>query len=512
MDKIRFLIDTNILIQLEDQIVTDAFAKFHKLCNEHSAMIYFHPLSREEIENDSDQQRKKETLSKIDKYTQLEDPPLDDKTQLESLFGEIKKSNDEIDCQLLYALYKNSISFLVTEDTGVHQRAKKQDLKNKVLTINQANNMLERLFPQLIEISLPKIENPPLYKIKCNDPLFKSLKDEYTDFAEWFKKCSEEQVKAWTIKSIENENKLEAICIYKEANEEDYKKYKLPERSLKLATFKVAEPYRGKKLGELMLKQAFLYTITNNFQACWMTVFPKHEILIDFIKDFGFVEIGNTNRRDKKTNETELVFLKECVKPKNYPVNGLDFHIKYSPHYDDRKNIEKYIVPIKEKYHKILFPEHEELFTSTSDIQYCFPGMSNTTKDIPGHTIKKMYLCHAPTKQLKRNDLLFFYVSSPIKSVCSVGIVESTFRSNKLDEVVSYVGKRSVYSFAEIKKMAEKKVLVIAFRFIKHLKTPLNLQVLKTQKIIKGAPQSIQQIKNYAQLKKCICQQVIAES
>ena len=364
MDKIFFLIDTNILIQLEDdQIVEKAFTKFHNLCNENSAVICIHPLSEEEIKKDKDKKRKEKILSKISKYKILEDPPIADETTINNLFGTTKSSNDKIDCQLLYALQKHSVHFLVTEDRGIHQRAKKASLKENILIVNQANNMLGRLFPKEIDVSLPNIQYQHLYKINDGDIIFNSLKKDYTDFQSWLEKCSKAQIKAWVVKSL-NSNKLEAICIYKKAKEEDYASYNLPRKSLKLATFKVDESHRGKKLGELMLKQAFLYSVKNEFKSCWMTVFPKHKVLIDFIKDFGFNKIGKTTLKDLKTKEQELVFQKTFVKPDRPQLKGLHYHIRYYPFYDDKKNIGKYIIPIQEKYYEILFPEKKRTITS----------------------------------------------------------------------------------------------------------------------------------------------------
>lgn len=324
-----FLIDTNVFIQLEDsQIIHKEFTKFSRLCNEHSATILIHPLSKKEIEKDRNNERRNVLLSKINRYKLIERPPLAEREELENSFGTITKSNDQIDCQFLYALKKHVVSFLITEDIGIHQRVKKKSLKNKVLTINQANNMMERLFPEHTEVLLPKVEDLYLYNLNNENTIFDSLKIDYTDFKEWFQKSSEKQVKAWVVKPL---SKLESVCIYKEAKEKDYKSYSLPQKSLKLATFKVDESHRGKKLGELMLKQAFLYVIENNFKACWMTVFPKHKVLIDFIKDFGFDEIGETGLKDKQTNEQELVFQKTFIKPDKPRLKGLDYHIKYYP-------------------------------------------------------------------------------------------------------------------------------------------------------------------------------------
>ena len=195
----------------------------------------------------------------------------------------------------------------------------------------------------------------------------------------------------------------------------------------------------------------------------------------------------------KKTRKKELVFQKTFVQPDNSKLKGLEYHIKYSPFYDDRDDIGSYIIPIQEKYYQILFPEKKEQLS-----------LLGTENEIPGNTIKKVYLCHSPIKQLKRNDLLFFYVSHPIQAVTSVGIIESVFRSQELHKVISHIGKRSVYSFSEIKKMAEKNVLVIAFRFIKHLNQEIALEILKSRKIIQGPPQSIQKLKNYEKLKQII--------
>ena len=85
MDNLYFLIDTNIFIQLEDdKIISDSFNKFHRLCsNENPSVIRIHPLSITEIEKDTDTQRRKRMLSKIDKYNRIEDPPLANEQEIQ---------------------------------------------------------------------------------------------------------------------------------------------------------------------------------------------------------------------------------------------------------------------------------------------------------------------------------------------------------------------------------------------------------------------------------------------
>ena len=75
-----------------------------------------------------------------------------------------------------------------------------------------------------------------------------------------------------------------------------------------------------------------------------------------------------------------------------------------------------------------------------------------------------------------------------------MGIVEKVFqnRQNK-DEIIKYVGKRTVYTIDEIADIAQNSTLVILFTWHFHLAKQLNLSKLKELGILKHAPQSITQ-------------------
>ena len=75
----------------------------------------------------------------------------------------------------------------------------------------------------------------------------------------------------------------------------------------------------------------------------------------------------------------------------------------------------------------------------------------------------------------------------------------SWFRNNRT--IFRFSGSYSHHPFSEIEKMTKRIVLVIEFRFIKHLMKGITLQKLKKEKIIKAPPQSIQNLKNYENLK-----------
>lgn len=478
---INFLIDTNVFIQLEDnKIISENVKSFSKLYNKHNIRIFLHPLTKEDIKKDKNNDRKKITLSKIDKYIELSNPPRTNKKELQKLFGSIKKCNDTIDCNLLYALHKNAIQFLVTEDINLKKRDSK--LKDRILSINQAISTLKNLF-EPNTITFTKIKSSCVSELNIKDSFFDSLKKEYGDFEKWFNKQAAAREKCWSI----GEEQLEGLCIYKQASNDDYSEYGLSSQALKLATFKISENFRGQKFGELLLKQAFLYCTNHKYKCCWLTVFPNQKILIEFIKDFGFYKIKKT------TDKKELIFVKSFNKSKDSEQKGLDFHIKYSPYCKDSSDITKYIIPIKPKYYYQLFPEERE--------QKQLKGIE--PHNISGNTIKKIYISKSRITKLRKGDLFLFYVSRPNQNIRTINIIESILISDELSEIISFVGKRSVFSYKEIKCIYKKtKTLLIKFRFIKYLNEEIFFANAKPCKIIKAAPQSITEIANWQGFKK----------
>ena len=68
----RLLIDTNILIHLEDnKIVDDDFYKFYQLAVSNNCQILYHPDCIKDISKDKDFIRKEILKSKLKKYTKL---------------------------------------------------------------------------------------------------------------------------------------------------------------------------------------------------------------------------------------------------------------------------------------------------------------------------------------------------------------------------------------------------------------------------------------------------------
>ena len=210
---IKLLFDTNILIQREDnEILSESLQKLSKLINNQSFKIYIHPLSFKDIERDNDEKRKKITLSKLKPYNQLINPPkLDDDEEFKQKV-KINNINNYIDNSLLYALYKKAVNYLITEDLGIHKTAKKFNLEEQVLTINEALDSLNVKLPYMP----PTIKQTTVNHLNIMDPIFDTLKKNYIDFGSWFERISQQERDCL----IYTQNgKLGAVLIYKKETE-----------------------------------------------------------------------------------------------------------------------------------------------------------------------------------------------------------------------------------------------------------------------------------------------------
>ena len=289
----RILIDTNIFIPLEDSssVLDESFSELVRLSNENNHQILAHPSSIDDIERDDDKERKEISLSRIRKYSFLEDPPILSDQETDSLG--LKNDNDRVDNEILFAIYKDAANILVTEDRGIHKKAKILGIEGRVHYIQQAVQSLKRLH-QRVHVSLPNIKEKYLHQLDIDNNFFDSLRESYSEFNEWYKRSSRGGRKAWL---HENESgELGAILIYKQENNEiitDDNKA-LPGTSLKLCTFKVGEDIRGRKIGELFLKAAFRYATANKIEHIYITIRSgKHEFLEDLCVDFGFYRYGD---------------------------------------------------------------------------------------------------------------------------------------------------------------------------------------------------------------------------
>lgn len=292
----RILFDTNVLIHREDdRVISSDVQELQQLLNRIGATILVHPLSLNDLENDKDTLRKERVSSKIKTYIPLRsypDPQNPEDNSFINAVGIDYKGNDKIDTAILYSVYKNAVDFLITEDRGIHKKAEKVGLEDRVLLIADALQTFRTYLPVDELISPPALEKVPVYTLDLSDPIFDSLKGQYPEFESWFEKISRQGRECWVYyrDEIGDNKKIGALLIYKEENDPiDSQPPLSNERRLKISLFKVT--YIGHKIGELFIKLTIDYCIKNNIASIYLTHFTEdNDQLIELISQYGFMK------------------------------------------------------------------------------------------------------------------------------------------------------------------------------------------------------------------------------
>ena len=471
----KFLIDTNIFIPLEPasttdlQAVTPVATEFVQLIFKAGHQLYVHPTVRVDIQRDVNDERIKLRELLLNKYPCLPNPP-NIPSWLEDILGHAEpKTNDWVDHHLIAALAADAVDFLVTEDRRLRQKAKRVNLHNRVVTAAEALSIIEDLF-DTTPVPPPAVRNVKAHVLNADDPIFQSFREDYPNFDEWLKKCKREHRQTWIIEG--KHSRLAAICIVKQEKDVNFG---LVGKILKICSFKVSEEYNGFRFGELLLKTVFTYANTNNYNWIYVTVLEKHNELIELLEDFGFQKVGS------QTELGEVVLTKPMLftEAERDSLEPLAFNIRYGPFAVKVVGVPIFIIPIRPRYHRFLFPEAEEQLE-------LIPGTLTF-----GNSIRKAYLSNAAIRTITPGANLLFYRSEDISSVTALGVVEDTLVSSSPIVIANYVGKRTVYRFTEIEELCQKEVLAILFRQSRILNNPISLNELRTNSVLAAAPQSI---------------------
>jgi hypothetical protein len=478
----HLLIDTNVFIYREDdRIISQNISDLFGLLTDIPVDIFVHPASMEDILRDIDQRRRDVMLSKIGMYKQLPSPPLSTTdNNYQTIVGLPKTPQDKIDNEILYAVYRGAIDFLITEDAGIHRKAYNVGVGDRVLHIDDAFQFFRQFVPKKEKIpSPPALKESYMYNLDLADPIFDSLKREYPEFEGWFLKKSREHRKCYV--SYRSDGKIGALLIYKIENELIDIIPPLPQKErLKIATLKVT--HVGNKIGERLLKLSVDLAIQSNCDEIYLTHYTEeNDRLVELITEYGFEMVGMNSR-------CEEIFLKKMI-PGPQDIAGLPFpgiFKKYYPSFYDGSQVKKWIVPIYPEYHDRLFTDYGERQTTLFEHEGGFI--------VEGNAIKKAYLSHSSSRQLRPGDVLIFYRTTDEHSLTALGIIEEVrFDVMDTDEIIRFVGKRTVYSHDEIEG-SKKPITVILFRYHFLLKTPINLDTLLELGLLSGHPQSIMQI------------------
>jgi ribosomal protein S18 acetylase RimI-like enzyme len=493
----KLLIATHVFIELEDEReVPPDFATLQQLCTQYNVRIFIHERAAEDIRRDTNTKRRAISLSKIHKFEQLQGIIQPPKAELEAKFGAMPKANDEVDVALLYALDINAVDFLVTQDQGIHARARRPSvaLANRVLVVSDAVTWLRATF-QAQQVRLPLVEEKPAHAVPFNDEIFDSLREGYPGFDAWWRtKCLPDHRPCWVV-SIDGE--IAGLVVRKEETHAQAGTRHPGPKILKVCTFKVKPKFRGEKLGELLLKQILWFAQKNAFDLVYLTTFDDQTVLIDVLQYYGFAMTGRNDLGEgiyeKALSRGQLV--------SGADDNLFDLARLNYPRFTARSPARAFYVPIKSEFHDILFPE---LATKVQFDLFAESNRGDQARRRPGNTIRKVYLCRAMTQQLRAGSIVLFYRSSSpgylgSQSITSVGVVEDMNHAMSLDDLVRLTGKRSVYSEAKLEEFeatSDHPVKVIDFLLVGHIEPAIKLSDLMRLGVFRGGPpQSISRLR-----------------
>lgn len=475
------LLDTNILIYREGEkrLDNDILILSRLLMDSMDYKLCIHPLSILELKKWNNEEQKQVILSKVYTYTLLENPPKMDNIFIEKCGGGYNE-HEIVDNNLLYALKRCYVSYIITNDKGIHKKAKRLGLEQRVLSISEAINFLT-----VNDVSVPLwtpiiIEEKRLCELDLNDAFFDNLKDDYYDFSKWYKEKARQQNKAYV--SFKADKQLGAFLMLKIEDETenyyDFDKSFEKGKRIKISTFKVSD--NGKAIGEVFLKIVFEYALNNNINDIYVTIFNKHEQLIDLFKEYGFVfyTYKNTKKQDG-TFEKEEVYLRTInYNETNYPILKLD-------------NQSIFIVPIQNEFCHMLFPD------TIYPRQLSFQDLEGVSTY--GNVIKKVYISKKYSSKVKKGDIVVFYASQIKKSIVCVGVVDDAFRANEIEKYEIFekiVKRRTVYEQKYLRKAFQNGYFIILFKYFSKLNEYISLKLAIEEGIIKSAPQSFQSLEH----------------
>lgn len=430
----RILLDTNIIVHREASKVynQDIGLLFNWLDKMHFEKCV-HPVSIEEISTYKDADIVKTMKIKLDNYNVLKTISPDSE-QILLLRSNDTTTNDVNDTSILNEVVNNRVNYLITEDKGIHRKAKILGVSDKVYKIDSFIEKLVFENPDLSDYKVLSVKKEYFGNINLKDEFFDSFKEDYTEFENWFNSKADKESYVCLV-----EDKVKAFLFLKVENAgENYNDitpiFELKKR-LKIGTFKVTST--GYKLGERFLKVIFDNALANNVDEIYVTIFDKREEqqrLASLLEEWGFKKWGSKTTE----NGIENVFVRDFSKL-----------VSENPRecfpYVDR-NSRVFINPIWPDYHTELFPD--SILNNESPQDY-------VENEPHRNALKKVYISRSHTRNLKSGDIILFYRTGGKYAgvISTIGVVENVILNiSSEEEFVRLCRKRSVFDDNELKK------------------------------------------------------------
>ena len=482
----RILLDTNIIIHREASTVVreDIGVLFNWLDRLHWTKCV-HPLTTDEIRKHRDPKVVATFDAKLKQYFELK-TEAPESPEIQKLRLGDKDDNDRNDTSLVKEVFARRVDLLITEDRGIHQKAKLLGISDRVFTIDDFLEKVTAENPELATYRVLAVKKEHFGNINLEDPFFDSFKQDYRGFAEWFNRKADEI--AYVCKS-ETGALLAFLFLKVEDAREPYADISppfSPKRRLKIGTFKVT--MNGYKLGERFLKIIFDNALQFRVDEIYVTIFNKdadQERLSALLLDWGFRQHGTK----RSPSGEELVLVRDFA-PSANPASPL----KTFPYMSRQRR--KFIVAIYPDYHTELLPDSILRTESPADFVENRPNRN---------AIRKVYISRSIRRDLASGDIIVFYRTASggfahhTSVATTLGIVESVTTGIITEEdFISLCRKRSVFSDADLKKHWNYKMsnrpFVVKFLYAYSLPKRPNLATLKENGIIVEAPRGFDEI------------------
>jgi len=284
-----------------------------------------------------------------------------------------------------------------------------------------------------------------------SDTFFDSLKNDYEEFSDWFRRKSESGDNALV---LNDEDGISAFIYLKREEDEPIEltdKILPAAPRLKIGTLRLAERFRGRRFGEGALGVSLWYWRETKLQDVYVTVFEKHSELINLFERFGFTCVGKNKRG-------ECVYLKSRL--------NIDYSNPYKAFPFINSNFAKAgLLPINEEFHDRLFPYSElkgvkneiEAETAGNGITKVYIGTPGSSMQYEVGEPVVIYRIH--TGQGQKTFL------SAITSYCTITKVEIVKQNGQknmeLQEFIEQAGNKTVFSTPELIEIYRKENVVM---------------------------------------------------
>jgi predicted nucleic acid-binding protein len=473
----KVLLDTNILIERENPKREDAdVAGLFRCLDRIHAEKYIHPGTMTEIEKYGDEKERGIVLAKLGAYEQISNPPATPSDFLAKIepYPSLVFENDKIDDALLFQVFDGRMDLLITQDRKMLEKAKKLQIKSKVLNVEDFLEFYYKEHPDLIQYKVLSIKVGTFSEIDLEDPFFDSFKKDYKGFSEWYKKKSNEQ--AYYCRSDEGKL-LGFLYIKTEGESEDYSDMTAPfkpMKRLKVGTFKVLSS--GFRLGERFIKIILDNAVRRGVDDVYVTMFEKRdelEALKTLFNTWGFSDYC------EKRSTGEEVFVK----------NMRDYFQEKDPRFNYpllEPNKTFMFLPIEQNFHTDLFPDS---FLRNENLQDFIQNKPYR------YAIQKIYISWAPTKSAAPGDVVLIYRKGTPGNARYTGVVSTICILDRIDvpkfedDLLALCKNRSLFTLQELRDFwkrsgATRNLKVVRLLYYKTLNKKVTLGQLWDNNIV----------------------------